>query len=76
MVERGIARHGYDVVDDAGQKIGVVTSGTQAPTVNKPIAFALLDRAHAAPGTTVAVSIRGKPVKATVAKLPFYKRPK
>jgi aminomethyltransferase len=74
MVERGIARHGYDVVDDAGHKVGVVTSGTQAPFVNKAIAFALLDRAHATPGATVSVSIRGKPVKATVVKLPFYKR--
>jgi aminomethyltransferase len=75
MVDRGIARHGYDVVDETGVKIGVVTSGTQAPAVNKAIAFALLDRAHATPGTSVAVSIRGKPVKATVTKLPFYKRP-
>jgi aminomethyltransferase len=76
MIDRGIARHGYDVVDDAGHKIGVVTSGTQAPTVNKAIAFAMLERAHAAPGTVVAVTVRGKPLKATVVKLPFYKRPK
>jgi aminomethyltransferase len=74
MLERGIARHGYEVVDDAGMKVGVVTSGTQAPFVNKAIAFAFLDRAAATPGHTVAVSIRGKPVKATVVKLPFYKR--
>jgi aminomethyltransferase len=74
MVERGIARHGYDVVDDAGRKVGTVTSGTQAPFLNKAVAFALLDRSCAAPGTSVAVAIRGKPVKATVVKLPFYKR--
>ena len=74
MVERGIARHGYDVVDAAGQKVGTVTSGTQAPFVNKAIAFAYLDRAHADVGNTVFVSIRDKPVKAAVQKLPFYKR--
>jgi len=74
MVERGIARHGYDVVDADGVKRGVVTSGTQSPFVNKAIAFALLDKAFAEVGGTVAVSIRGKPVKATVVKLPFYKR--
>jgi aminomethyltransferase len=76
MVERGIARHGYDVVDDHGSKIGIVTSGTQAPFVNKPIAFAYVDKAHAEPGASVFVSIRDKPVKATVTKLPFYKRTK
>ncbi len=77
MVDRGIARHGYDVVDEAGTtKLGVVTSGTQAPFVNKPIAIALLDKGSAAVGTTVFVSIRGKPVKATVVKLPFYKKSK
>ena len=74
MVERGIARHGYDVVDDNAAPIGVVTSGTQAPFVNKPSAFAYLDQAHAAPGSTVFVKIRDKAVKATVQKLPFYKK--
>ncbi|MDP2344424.1 MAG: glycine cleavage system aminomethyltransferase GcvT [Deltaproteobacteria bacterium] len=76
MIERGIARHGYDVVDDKGSKIGIVTSGTQAPFVNKPIAFAYVDKAHAEVGGTVSVLIRDKPVKATVTKLPFYKRSK
>ncbi len=75
MIERGIARQGYDVVDDHGDLIGVVTSGTQAPHEKKAIAFALLKRTQAAPGTTVSVLVRGKPVKATVVKLPFYKRP-
>ncbi len=74
MVERGIARHGYDVVDEAGKKIGVVTSGTQAPFVNKAIAFAYLDRAHSDVSSSVFVLIRDKPVKAAVQKLPFYKR--
>jgi aminomethyltransferase len=76
MVERGIARHGYDVVDAEGRVVGVVTSGTQAPFVKKAIAFALLDRAHATPGTSVSVSVRGRPLQATVVKLPFYKRAK
>jgi aminomethyltransferase len=76
MTERGIARHGYDVVDANNAVIGVVTSGTQAPFVNKAIAFAYVDKAAAEPGSTVFVSIRGKPVKAVVTKLPFYKRAK
>ena len=76
MTERGIARHGYRVVDIDGRDIGVVTSGTQAPHVNKAIAFAYLAPQAAEPGTSVAVEVRGKPVRALVVKLPFYKRPR
>ncbi len=74
MVDRGIARHGYAVLDAAGGAIGTVTSGTQSPFVNKAIGFAYLNRSHAEPGTEVFVDVRGKPVKARVCKLPFYKR--
>jgi aminomethyltransferase len=74
MVDRGIARQGYAVLDDKGQKIGIVTSGTQSPHVGQAIAFAYLDRAHAAVDGAVFVDIRGKPVAAVVCKLPFYKR--
>jgi aminomethyltransferase len=76
MIDRGIARHGYEVFDAAGARIGVVTSGTQAPFVNKAIAMAYLDKPHTEPGAKVFVDVRGKKLQATVVKLPFYRRAK
>jgi aminomethyltransferase len=76
MVDRGIARHGYSVHDETGAQIGVVTSGTQAPFLNKAIAFAYLDKPHTELGGSVYVDVRGKKLKATVVKLPFYSRKK
>lgn len=74
MKERGIARHGYTVHDASGAHVGVVTSGTQAPFVNKPIAMAYLDKPHSDLGKTVFVDVRGRKLAADVVKLPFYKR--
>src|SRR5437879_3013378 len=68
-----IAREGSKVV--AGKEIGVITSGTFGPTVNKTIAMAYVDPACKTPGTRVSVDIRGKEEPATVVPLPFYKRP-
>jgi aminomethyltransferase len=76
MGERGIPRHGYTLHDAAGAQIGVVTSGTHAPFLDRPIAMAYVDDAHSAFDTPVFVDVRGKKLKATVAKLPFYKRKK
>jgi aminomethyltransferase len=76
MIDRGIARHGYPVYDEGGAAIGVVTSGTQAPFVNKAIAMAYLDKPHSELGRTVHVDVRGRKLKAQVVKLPFYKRDK
>jgi aminomethyltransferase len=76
MVERGIARDGYKVLDDAGREIGYVTSGSPAPFLKKNIALAYVPSAHAAIGSTVRVEIRGQGVKAQVVPTPFYKRPK
>ncbi|HEU6440464.1 MAG TPA: glycine cleavage system aminomethyltransferase GcvT [Terriglobales bacterium] len=71
---RGIARHGYDVF--AGdRRIGVVTSGTQSPTLGYPIAMAYLTPSEAEPGTIVDVSIRDQRVPAEVVPMPFYRRP-
>ena len=75
MIDRGIARTGYEVQTKSGDVIGVVTSGTQSPFVNKAIAMAYLAREHAVIGSEVNVVIRGKPTLAKVCKLPFYKRP-
>ncbi len=76
MVERGIARDGYKVLDDAGAEIGYVTSGSPAPFLKKNIALAYVPVDHAAIGNTVKVEVRGQGVKAQVVPTPFYKRPK
>jgi glycine cleavage system T protein (aminomethyltransferase) len=76
MVERGIARDGYKVLDDAGTEIGYVTSGSPAPFLKKNIALAYVPPKHAEVGSTVKVEIRGQGVKAQVVPTPFYRRPK
>jgi aminomethyltransferase len=76
MVDRGIARDGYKVLDDGGHEIGYVTSGSPAPFLKKNIALAYVPPAQSAVGTTVKVEIRGQGVKAQVIPTPFYKRPK
>jgi len=76
MVDRGIARDGYKVLDDAGKEIGYVTSGSPAPFLKKNIAMAYVPPAQAAIGNRVKVEIRGQGVVAQVVPLPFYKRPK
>jgi aminomethyltransferase len=71
---RGIARHGYEVFA-ADRHTGVVTSGTQSPTLGEPIAMAYVTPSDAEPGTIVNVGIRDQRVPAEVVPLPFYKRP-
>lgn len=74
---RGIARHGYDIVDrDRGDDpvLGQVTSGTKGPTVGKAIALGYVPTEYARAGTQFAVDCRGKDISATVHKGPFYKR--
>ncbi len=75
MQGRNIARHDYPVLHD-GQAVGVVTSGTLAPTVGHAIALAYVPTAIAQPGQEVEVEIRGKPYPATVVKRPFYRAKK
>ena len=70
---RGIARHGYPVsLDD--RRTGVVTSGTQSPTLGVPIAMAYVAPSDGEPGTMVDVEIRDGKVPAKVVPLPFYRR--
>jgi len=76
MVDRGIARDGYKVLDNGGREIGYVTSGSPAPFLKKNIALAYVPPEQAAIGNTVQVEIRGQGVKAQVVPTPFYKRPK
>jgi len=72
---RGIARHGYPIVDD-GRDVGFVTSGTLSPTLGRPIAMGYVASEDVPPGTMLGVDIRGAEVPAEVVALPFYKRPK
>jgi aminomethyltransferase len=76
MVERGIARDGYHCLDENGQHIGVVTSGSPSPTLGKNIALAYVPPSCAAVGSTVYVEIRQQRCKAQVVATPFYKRQK
>ncbi|MFZ0322346.1 MAG: glycine cleavage system aminomethyltransferase GcvT [Candidatus Sulfotelmatobacter sp.] len=76
MIERGIARDGYKVLDGAGREIGYVTSGSPAPFLKKNIGMAYVPPELATPGTELKVEIRGQGVGAQVVPTPFYKRPK
>ncbi|SRX55958.1 glycine cleavage system aminomethyltransferase GcvT [Aequorivita sp. CIP111184] len=71
--ERGIPRHDYEIADKDGNNIGVVTSGTMAPSLNKGIGMGYVTNENSAPGTEIFIQIRNKPVAATVVKTPFYK---
>jgi aminomethyltransferase len=75
MIDRGIARHGYPVVE-GGKEIGVVTSGTHSPTLKKAIGLAYLPLDKTAQGSEFTTLIRGKEVRARVVPTPFYKRAK
>ncbi|OAS85168.1 glycine cleavage system aminomethyltransferase GcvT [Metabacillus litoralis] len=75
LIDKGIPRHGYEVFAN-GEQIGVVTTGTQSPTLKKNIGLALLKAEFTALGTEVEVQIRKKRLKAEVVATPFYKRPK
>lgn len=76
MIERGIARDGYPVLDEADRKIGYVTSGSYAPFLKKNIALAYVPPEFEAVGSTLKVEIRGQGVKAQVVPTPFYRRQK
>ena len=76
MVERGIARDGYPVLNEAGETIGTVTSGSPAPFLKTNIAFAYVPRAVAESKGDVFVQVRANCVRARQVTVPFYKRPK
>jgi aminomethyltransferase len=76
MIDRGIARDDYKILDESGREIGYVTSGSPAPFLKKNIALAYVPPAQSAIGATVKVEIRGQGVRAQVVPTPFYKRPK
>ena len=75
LIGRGIPRHGYAVYTaDGSQKVGEVTSGTQAPSTKLPIGIAYVRTDLAAQGTKLTVDIRGQKIEAQVVPTPFYKK--
>jgi len=73
MVDKGIPRHGYEIVDEQGNTIGEVTSGTMGPAVKKAIGMGYVPVAYAKEGDEIYIKIRDKALKAKVVKFPFYK---
>ena len=71
MVDKGIARHDYEIKDEAGNNIGKVTSGTQSPSLGKAIGMGYVNTAFAAQGTNIYIAVRDKLLKAEVVKIPF-----
>lgn len=74
MVDKGIPRHDYEIHDSKGTKIGVVTSGTQSPSLNIAIGLGYVTTEHSALGSEIFISVRDKGLKAKVVALPFYKK--
>ena len=73
MIERGIPRHDYQIVDAEGAVIGKVTSGTQSPSLQKAIGMGYVKSEFAKEGTEIYILIRDNKVKAQIVKPPFYK---
>ena len=74
LTERGIPRHDYEIVNADGNNIGIVTSGTMAPTVGKGIGMGYVKTEFASEGSEIFIQIRNNKVAAKVVKLPFYKK--
>ena len=71
MVERGIARHDYEIVDASGKNIGIVTSGTQSPSLGKAVGMGYIETSSSQIGTDIFIKIRNNPIAAKVVKIPF-----
>ena len=73
MIDRGIPRHGYKLVNAEGEEIGEVTSGTMSPTRKIGIGMAYVAKAYAALDTEIFIDVRGRKLKVKVVKAPFRK---
>ncbi|MCV6629419.1 MAG: glycine cleavage system aminomethyltransferase GcvT [Flavobacteriaceae bacterium] len=74
LTEKGIPRQGYEILDDSGNSIGKVTSGTMSPSLQKGIGLGYVRTGFSKTETPIAIQIRKKTVAAKVVKLPFYKK--
>ncbi len=73
LKEKGIPRKDYPILDDDGNTIGRVTSGTMSPSLDKPIGLGYIPTSHKKEGNEIFIGVRKKKLKAEVVKLPFYK---
>lgn len=73
LKEKGIPRHGYEIVDDEGVSIGQVTSGTISPVLKTGIGMGYLKPNYSSPGTEIFIRVRNRDLKAVVVKPPFRK---
>jgi aminomethyltransferase len=73
MIDRGIPRQHYTLLNSAGEPIGEVTSGTMSPSLKTGIGMGYLKPEYAAPDNEIRVAIRDKMLTARIVKLPFYK---
>jgi len=74
MIDRGIPRHGYEILDCSGNAIGKVTSGTAAPYLKKNIAMGYVPPNYSEIGTELAIAIRNRTLRARIVPRPFFKR--
>ena len=74
MLERGIPRQHYPILDNTGVRIGEVTSGTMSPILNEGIGMGYIKTSMSEPGQEILIEIRNKRLKAIVVSPPFYKR--
>lgn len=73
LQEKGVPRHGYEITDENGVVIGNVTSGTMSPVLKKGIGLGYVNTANSRVGTSIAINVRKKNLKAVIVKLPFRK---
>lgn len=73
LTEKGIPRHGYEIVNENGEVIGEVTSGTMSPSLKKGIGLGYVAKAYAKRDTQLFIQVRKKALAAVVVRLPFYK---
>jgi len=74
LIDRGIPRHDYEIVDADGNNIGIVTSGTQAPSLGRAIGMGYVTTEFASADSEIFILIRDKKIAAKVVKMPFYKK--
>jgi len=74
MLEKAIPRHGYSIVDENGNQIGVVTSGTMSPSLKIGIGMGYVKTKYSEPGKEIFIQIRNKNIKAKIVKFPFYSK--
>ena len=73
IIDKGIARKDYPIIDSQENEIGIVTSGTMSPSLNKAIAMAYVSKKHSEIGSEVYIQVRKKKIKAVVVTLPFLR---